>query len=308
MIARNTYLMLAILLMNGCVGCQLSKPSNMQSVTGPTQLNASENISFPVYNESPSTVLLSPSNTPLIRTSDIENAVSITKVETTPPNALDLAMQKGTAKRAGPVTPEKFARWKKHAEMKVELEVQCCRVRHNKRALELIDEREKQFVKHVELELSTLGGTIEDRLKTFARLRKKYEDKLNSAFVAVAKQETAILTWEKVYKKPKLFKPFEEDSNMTIRALIKIVGQKHATTLVDNNIRSIEAFVETFLLEPQHDQLAELLHIDKESAACLVYKAAKYIPNKRLDEMKQDAERGRSFGVDGVLPPDELEE
>ncbi|MDA1165824.1 MAG: hypothetical protein O3B13_22220 [Planctomycetota bacterium] len=217
---------------------------------------------------------------------------------------IDEAVRTGTAQRAGPITPEKFVRWKVHEEMKIELEIQGGRVRHQKRALSIIKGREVQFLNDIDRELRVSGASIEARLKTFERLKSKYSDLLHLAQARATEMSEELLTWELRYLNQKPFHPFESEDAMKEK-LNEIVSSAQAQVLAGHGIRDARAFALMFWR--QRDQLADLLGIELAEASRLVDVAATQLPKKEIEELEKMADRIRKIPP-GVPSPDGKEE
>lgn len=216
--------------------------------------------------------------------------------------AIDLAVRLGTARPAGPITPEKFVRWKTHEEMKIELEIQNGRVQHQERAMDIIENREHQFLNDVDREVRVYGTTVRARLKTFERLKTKYSKLLRQAEATEQKMTEELLEWEQKNVNRKPFNPFQGDGSM--KPLIELVSSDQAELLADHSITNSRALALTFW--SQREALAELLGIDVPDASTLVEEAAIGIPEDEIKELEAVAERIRQ--IPPGVPLDDKEE
>tara|TARA_R110002049_G_scaffold124814_3_gene280361 strand:+ start:6661 stop:7533 length:873 start_codon:yes stop_codon:yes gene_type:complete len=283
-------------------GCESAK------VTTKSESSFDRLASVSVTAKSPQEPVQEVKSTTPVRVSQSESfrqADTYTDFRVTSP--MDLAVRLGTATRAGPITPEKFARWKAHEEMKIEVDIQLGRVRHHERALRLVENREQQFLDDIDRELRAYGGTIEGRLRTFDRLRTKYSEELRLARNEAGQLQESLLAWECQYLNPQHFDPFEEGMNsMQKKLLEEIVSPQQMTTLATHNIKDSRTLALTFWSQPE--QLALLLEVDLVEATRIVREAAvAHVSKAEIDELEAIADRVRRIPP-GVLPPGQKEE
>jgi|GEM_PF-3946633 len=263
--------------------------------------NATGTEAVPVVRTTVSTTSNSKTAAPKIHINLPSIAIPKPSVEPTQPTPVDLAVRHGAAKRAGPITPERFAIWKAHAELCLELDLQGRRVAYQQHILDVIDDREHSFLLDAEQELKRSGLTLERHLRSFDDLRQKFRARLREAEEKHRELTTLLATWERQHLNPQPFNPFEGVPFMK-DPLHEIVTPSQVDVLALQGVTDARGLALTFLRQP--DQLARLLNVDEAKAIGIVQQAAKHVPRDELKELSDLAERIEQIPP-GVEPPDE---
>lgn len=219
------------------------------------------------------------------------------------PNHLDEGVRRGTVRKAGPITPEKFIRWAIHTQKLIECEIQLNRVRHQKRALKLVIDAEQQFIGNIEREKWTFQTNIETQLRIFERLKEKYTEELRQACLGEQKLRDELVTWERQNLSPKPFEPFEvEGVAMEEKPLKDIVSAEQLETLAERNITDSRSLALEFLLQP--DALAKLFDVSQAEASRIIHEAAAGLSEEELESLEALADRIRQIPP-GVFSPEQ---
>lgn len=226
--------------------------------------------------------------TPLRVTGD--PIASADEVAPQPSPELAGAVERGEARPGGPITDDRFQRWKITAGLRVNLEGQIGRRDHLQQLLNLAEQDEDRFVERFGFEPVRPGESADAKLKMFQLVRWRLQDELRGSEQTIDQLQTRIARHTFQGDTP-MSKPLA-DFGLTDNMLAK---------LAEFGINDAHEFTLHFYLPEQHDSLAKLFSIEPGEAERMVGDIADAVPKSELDELVREARREHGFGV---LPPD----
>jgi len=224
---------------------------------------------------------------------EIEPAVR----ELQPSPELAVAVRRGEARPAGPITDHAYQRWKSTADLRVRLEGEIGKRTHLLDLLRLAARNEDEFIDRFSLRDVHPGESADRQLRVFQLIRDRLDQEIEVTDQEIGQLQDQLARLDA----GKSNTTFTGDHKMA-KPLSEIgLSEVQIAKLDRVNIRNSREFALQFYLPEQHAALAELLGIELAEAQQLAREAAKEVPQDELDELVREARQPREIGV---LPPD----
>ena len=235
--------------------------------------------------------------TPLTVTQRPDATGAMVASELQPSPELAVAMSRGEARPAGPITDRAYQCWKTTADLRVRLEGQVGKRTHLIDLMKLAARNEDQFIDRFSLRDVHPGESADRQLRMFQLIRDRLEQEieLTDQQIQQLRDELATLDTNQTNT------TFSGDGIMATTLSEFGLSDVQIAKLDRTDIRNVREFALHFYLPQQHPALAELLGIDLPEAQRLVREAVKEVPEEELDELVREAHRPHGFGV---LPPE----